>query len=108
MADLECPYCGAEHEICHDDGFGYSEGAHQDECGQCGKRFLFFTSISFSYEAKEADCLNGGEHQYRPSFTVPLDRTRMLCRVCEDSRCPTEVEMVRIVAYHASLVDNPK
>lgn len=24
--DVECPYCGAEQEINHDDGQGYDEG----------------------------------------------------------------------------------
>jgi len=25
MDDVDCPYCGESQEICHDDGFGYSE-----------------------------------------------------------------------------------
>ena len=24
-SDVECPYCGAEQEINHDDGYGYDE-----------------------------------------------------------------------------------
>lgn len=24
MKDIECPYCGHEQDICHDDGFGYA------------------------------------------------------------------------------------
>ncbi len=26
MKDINCPYCDAELDICHDDGFGYEEG----------------------------------------------------------------------------------
>jgi hypothetical protein len=30
MNDIECPYCDAENEVCHDDGYGYEEGkAHE-------------------------------------------------------------------------------
>jgi len=25
MSDVECPYCGADVEINHDDGYGYTE-----------------------------------------------------------------------------------
>ena len=25
MSDMQCPYCGADQEVCHDDGAGYSE-----------------------------------------------------------------------------------
>ncbi len=65
MSDVECPYCGKEQEICHDDGFGYEEGvAHEQECGDCEKTFVFQTSISFYYEGYKADCLNGEPHQW--------------------------------------------
>jgi hypothetical protein len=64
MNDVECPYCGAEQEICHDDGYGYEEGiAHQQECGDCCMTFVFLTSIRFYYRVEKADCLNGGEHK---------------------------------------------
>jgi len=61
--DLECPYCGNEQDVCHDDGFGYEEDKrHEDYCDSCGKHFVFNTSISFYYEAYKADCLNGEPH----------------------------------------------
>jgi len=32
---VNCPYCGAEQEICHDDGYGYEEDVlHQQECSE--------------------------------------------------------------------------
>ena len=42
MNDIDCPYCDAELDICHDDGFGYAEGVkHQMECDKCNKTFVF-------------------------------------------------------------------
>jgi len=96
MADTECPYCGADVEIVHDDGYGYEEGeAHQQECGDCGKTFVYYTHISFSYEAQKADCLNeGGEHNWKPSITFPKCATKMVCAMCDKERQPTEKEKV--------------
>lgn len=72
MYDVECPYCGAEQDICHDDGYGYDEDRlHEQECGQCEKKFVYTTSISFHYEAEKADCLNGAEHDMKPVVHVP-------------------------------------
>lgn len=50
MSDVTCPYCGADQEINHDDGYGYDEGVeHNQECSECEKEFKFFTSIYFTY-----------------------------------------------------------
>ena len=52
MSDVKCPYCGLEQEINHDDGFGYDEGVdHEQDCN-CGKTFIFTTSISFNYDVE--------------------------------------------------------
>lgn len=65
MSDIACPYCNAEMEICHDDGFGCEEDvAHEMECHKCDKSFVFHTSIIFLYNAAKADCLNGAHHPY--------------------------------------------
>lgn len=72
MPDVNCPYCGAEQDICHDDGYGYEEDhIHQQTCGKCEKTFVFTTLISFYYEVEKADCLNGSEHDMRPVVHVP-------------------------------------
>ena len=86
MSDLECPYCGAENEVCHDDGAGYAEDeAHEMECGECEKSFTFQTHISFSYHPEKADCLNDGNH--------PLSDWRRIWgdehKVMEDRNCKT-------------------
>jgi len=95
--DVECPYCGAELNINHDDGQGYEEDEfHHQECQNCGKTFVFTTSISFSYEVQKADCLNGGRHKWKPTHTYPTIATRMECQDCGEQRKPTQAEWVII------------
>lgn len=109
MTDLQCPYCNADHEVCHDDGFGCEEGVpHHDECGKCGKQFIFYTSISLFYEPQEADCLNGAPHEFEPTFTVPVEATKMACRMCDERRTPTAEEMAAIRAERAARGDFQK
>lgn len=96
--DLECPYCETELEICHDDGFGYEEGVkHQMACNSCGKSFVFETSISFYYEPEKADCLNDGDHVWKPTRTYPIRYTKMECEACGETRKPTDKEMEGIL-----------
>ena len=64
--DVSCPYCDQGLNICHDDGEGYDEGeTHEQECWKCNKIFTFTASITYSYEASAAPCLNGGEHEWQ-------------------------------------------
>lgn len=85
--DLECPYCGAWLDICHDDGFGYDENVnHQMECNKCDKSFIFQTSISFHYEPYQADCLNDGNHDFRRTQTFPYEFAKMRCDMCGEER----------------------
>jgi len=93
MDDIECPYCGTEQEINHDDGYGYEEDRlHEQECGSCYKTFTYCTSVYFSYRAYQADCLNGGVHIFKKTMTVPRNYTKMRCTMCEETRAPTEEE----------------
>ena len=106
MTDMTCPYCDSEQEVCHDDGAGYAEDeTHQHTCSSCGKSFVFSTYISFSYEASPADCLNTGEHDFKPTVTTPKCATRMRCTMCGEEREPTEAERLEhcIPTYAASL-----
>ena len=99
MSDVNCPYCDAEQEINHDDGYGYEEGVrHEQQCGECNKYFTFTTSISYYYESEKADCLNGAEHDFKPTRTHPKKYTKMECSMCEESRKPTDEEMKLILA----------
>lgn len=97
MNDVNCPYCNHGQEINHDDGYGYEEDVlHEQECTECEKTFTFLTSISFDYSAHKADCLNGGDHKYKPTMTYPKSRTRMRCTDCDHKREPTQAEWQEI------------
>jgi ribosomal protein S27E len=90
VSDVKCPYCEHRQSVCHDDGFGYSEDeAHQLECRNCDKTFVFYTSIHFSYEAYQADCLNGSPHNYERTKTYPPHFARMRCEDCGHERALT-------------------
>jgi hypothetical protein len=96
--DVQCPYCGHELEINHDDGYGYEEGViHNQQCGKCDKYFTFTTSIIFSYDVAAADCLNGADHQFNPTTTFPKEYTRMVCSDCGEARPLTEEERKRFI-----------
>ena len=74
MDDLNCPYCNAGQDVCHDDGFGYEEGVrHEMQCSECEKYFVFNTSIIFLYEPERADCLNGKPHEMEKVRSSALD-----------------------------------
>lgn len=93
--DMECPYCEAECEVCHDDGHGYAEYEfHQHTCHNCGKTFIFTTYISYSYTPEKADCLNDGKHAWKPTRSYPRCATQMVCSMCDERRQPTDEERV--------------
>lgn len=94
--DIECPYCGAELDVCHDDGQGYAEGVlHEMQCDKCEKNFVFQTLISFYYEPEKADCLNGSPHEYKITKTHPIEFSMMRCSTCSDERDLTEEERAK-------------
>lgn len=91
--DVQCPYCSDWHYINHDDGYGYSEDEiHSQECESCEKIFTYQTTITFNYYADKADCLNGSEHDYKPTATCPREYTKMRCSMCGEEREPTQQE----------------
>lgn len=87
MYDASCPYCNADIDINHDDGYGYEEDElHQQECNKCLKVFTYRTSIILLYSVDKADCLNGGEHKYEITKTIPIEARRLRCSACEDEK----------------------
>lgn len=91
--DLQCPYCDADNEVCHDDGAGYSEDQrHEMTCHACDKSFTFTTSISFSYYPRKADCLNDGQHRLKFAKSYPARYSSMKCADCDYARKPTPEE----------------
>lgn len=96
--DVECPYCGTQLEVNHDDGENYEEDfPHQMQCEACEKEFVFFTKIIFYYDARKADCLNGGEHKWKPTRTFPIEFAQMKCTSCGERRKPTPEELSNII-----------
>ena len=98
MKDLECPYCGTEQDIDHDDGKGYDESQiYQQQCCKCEKYFVYTTYISFSYTPYLADCLNGEVHRYEITHTYPKEFSRMKCVDCGEERELTEEEKQKYI-----------
>jgi hypothetical protein len=90
---VDCPYCGSDVSINHDDGYGYEEDSrHEEYCGKCEKNFVYTTMIMFHYNAYKADCLNDSEHKYKQSSTHPKWATKMVCEDCDEKRAPTTEE----------------
>ena len=105
--DVECPYCGAGQDICHDDGYGYEEDMlHEQQCPECEKYFTFTTTIIFYYTSQKADCLNGGEHEMidRPSTFYP---DRKLCKNCEYED-KGEADKKQVVELASLMAEKPK
>ena len=97
MSDITCPYCDHDQEVNHDDGANYDEDkTNQMECYECEKTFVFQTCISFDYYPEKADCLNGGNHDFKATHTVPRQYTKMQCTACNDKRDCTADEMQEI------------
>ena len=93
MSDAECPYCGHEQEINHDDGYGYGESEiYEQQCSNCEKYFAFKISIIFCYSTHKAPCMNGGLHEYKPTMTTPKYWTKMRCIHCDRERELTDGE----------------
>lgn len=104
MSDMNCPYCNAECDVCHDDGAGYAEDErHEHECHECGKMFVFETIISFDYRPIPAPCLNDGDHEWEPSFTFPIEYTKGVCKHCHKERRATPDDMAAAIAYREVL-----
>ena len=102
--DVECPYCGADNEICHDDGYGFAEGVlHRQECEACGKTFAYETTISVYYEAFAAPCIDGdAEHDWEETGTFPRCFRKLRCSVCGEEKEIEGIEEER-KAYLAEL-----
>ena len=87
MKDVKCPYCNEWQEICHDDGYGYEEDTyHEQECGNCEKTFVFTTTTSFYYNATQAPCKNGGEHDWNQIIGFPEEAFigKFRCAYCDE------------------------
>jgi len=62
MSNAECPECGAEIEIEHEDGPGDN---FEYECPKCLKSFSYSVELIEEISCAKAPCLNGAEHNWR-------------------------------------------
>lgn len=93
MADVQCPYCGEELDVCHDEGQNYSEDGELNSCDGCDKEIMIFTSVSYYYESgckpKDHDLIidferinSEGLEKYRDSHYW-IECKREFCNYCE-------------------------
>jgi len=113
MKDVECPYCGKEQEINHDDGYGYNESeTFEQECSACDKIFTFTTSVSFYYDVKKVPCKNGdGEHRWIDKVGCPKEAFigRQYCDVCDEERdIDPEGRRIAMKNYYNKLRGKPE
>lgn len=93
MKDIECPYCEKWFDICNDDGHGCDPlETYEDQCPHCEKKFTFTVEWSPTYEAEKADCLNGGEHEWKRTNAIPAEYREMRCSGCKECRPCTPEE----------------
>lgn len=95
MKDIDCPYCGKQQDINHDDGYGYEEDrVFEQTCSGCDKTFSFVTSIIYHYEAFKAPCLNGeGDHEFSYYIAYPREFSSKVYVHCEHTERITESEI---------------
>lgn len=80
MSDIDCPYCGHNQKINHDDGYGYEEDRlFEQDCFKCGKTFNFETSILYCYSAY---CFEG-EHDLEDVQNNPGAHSCTRCNFLE-------------------------
>ena len=83
MSNIECPYCYADNDVCHDDDEGFQEGVkHEMQCSTCNHNFTFETAVTVNYYPEKADCLNGSPHDLYTSRTYG-DTQWLRCKNCE-------------------------
>ena len=82
--DLECPYCGKWSEANTDDGNLCEEDQiYEEQCPHCDKHFVATVSWTPVYLSEKADCLNGGEHEWRERKCYPKPKVpEISCRAC--------------------------
>lgn len=83
MKDFDCPYCGEGYDYCDDP---ISDGDTVEfECSECEKTFVISASVSISYTAHKADCLNDGNHVWEDSSRCPFIIKKQIKQFCTKS-----------------------
>jgi len=84
MSYCYCPYCHQEIEEPYLDEPSI-DTTYEHECEKCGKKFVFTIDFSIDYNESKADCLNGGEHDWKPICGCPEEvfKNRRRCSMCD-------------------------
>lgn len=82
-SSLECPYC--EEELDDPDDCYKEDEVYEHSCRHCEQNFTFTLSYSVYYESEKADCLNGGEHDWKPINGSPAEYfvNKRRCSMCD-------------------------
>ena len=78
---VECPYCNYDVEMDIEHYKGYQEY----QCPECKKNFEVLAQPTIEYSnCGKADCLNGGEHEWKPQVGLPkiYFKGRYVCKNC--------------------------
>ncbi len=87
MKDVECPYCGLEQDVDHEDCSLYREDQlFTHECEACEKTFVYSISVHISFESAKAPCLNGEDHNWERTRTFPEEFAVMRCNYCGEEK----------------------
>ena len=70
------------------------------KCPECEKYFTFTTAISFTYDPRKADCLNGAEHKWEMTRAYPKEYRTWRCKYCDETKSPTPEELETFKQSH--------
>jgi hypothetical protein len=85
--EIECPYCNQWTELNHDDGYGYEEGeTFNDECEHCSRVFVYTSSMTWYFDARQAPCKNAQPHDWQQIIGYPKEAFigRFRCTFCDE------------------------
>jgi len=84
--EITCPYCGDKNIDSWEVGKGINEGdLGEQECDNCGKKFIVERHLRITYSSEKAPCLNNeGEHDFEKMIGVPKEYyvRRYRCKIC--------------------------
>ena len=89
MTEFLCPYC--EEDIEEPEECYNTEKTYNEQCPYCKKNFVFTVELCLEYQTSPADCLNGGDHDYRKTKgTGGLHEYAIsICNICKQEKTCT-------------------
>lgn len=80
MKEIQCPYCEQDNE--HDSEQADPNTLHYMQCRECEKNFAFEIDYCPRFYERKADCLNGGDHNWRDLLPYASSNHYDLYREC--------------------------